>query len=573
MPIRPNNLDQNLDIAGSFNQNQNMTETEEPFKLGTSTGQSGTTASIFNFSSNISTITNLSGMTTSSPGRYLTISGTDSPDNSGTFLITKFNAADSVDISNPLGSAPDLNNNSLLWIERNPYTLEDDINYIRTDRKLIKGTINWYNAVPTYTRPNSSTSVPANLKNISGKTTDAVAYNVNKSFYGQSVAPGNASIRINSTGNLKQATFSDQTGIPTFDGGPFLNDWQSCYVHIVDGSNDGYSGSELTVIAGSHSGERIFGLTFAGASTSPNSVDVKFYSTPFHLNYTTNSTPYTWESALTNSINLLYSYSQRLDQLDVNALRTVPALGILTDHSIGGSGGGGGSGPSDGMTPIEHETLRQLIHLADGVGGPMEGLLANSAYREVLPQANPFPTNVNWWTSAAKVAKFVDKSIAYNDNKNPITIQWRVYGTDGVTILATVTDSISYSGLYETTRTRNIVDNYVSFGNLTEETHKYVRQLIHLADGVGGPYEGFSSGTTRESLPFGSILPTSVIWYNDNLKDKKIVEKLIQYNANNTISLVTWKVYDIDGLTVLSTVSDNISYSGVFETERTRSII
>jgi hypothetical protein len=29
---------------------------------------------------------------------------------------------------------------------------------------------------------------------------------------------------------------------------------------------------------------------------------------------------------------------------------------------------------SGGLTPTQHETLRQLIHLADGVGGPFEGL-------------------------------------------------------------------------------------------------------------------------------------------------------------------------------------------------------
>jgi hypothetical protein len=33
-----------------------------------------------------------------------------------------------------------------------------------------------------------------------------------------------------------------------------------------------------------------------------------------------------------------------------------------------------------------------------------------------------------------------------------------------------------------------------------------------------------------------------------------------------------WKVYDVDGSTVLATVTDSISYSGVFETSRTRTI-
>lgn len=224
-----------------------------------------------------------------------------------------------------------------------------------------------------------------------------------------------------------------------------------------------------------------------------------------------------------------------------------------------------------GLTPTQHETLRQLIHLADGVGGPFEGFVSN-AYREVLPIGAPFPTSIIWWTSAAKVAKYVEKNVTLNPNKTPAVLQWKAYGTDGVTVLATVTDTISYSGAFETSRVRGIVDIFSIPGNLTTEAHKYVRQLIHLADGVGGPFEGFSSGAFRETLPLGSIFPTSIIWYNDNLKVNKIVEKTISYNTNKTVSLVTWKVYATDGTTILSTVSDSPTYSGIIEVDRTRVI-
>lgn len=238
----------------------------------------------------------------------------------------------------------------------------------------------------------------------------------------------------------------------------------------------------------------------------------------------------------------------------------------IEDLDLAISGGGGG-----GLTPAQHATLRQLIHLADGVGGPMEGFPTN-AYREILPASAPFPTSVIWWTSAAKVAKYVEKSITYNLNKTPSIIQWKAYATDGVTVLATVTDTITYSGPFELYRVRGIVDNGMLVGNLTIETHKYVRQLIHLADGVGGPFEGFSTGAYREILPAASIFPTSIIWYDDNTKVKKIVEKTISYNTNKTVSLVSWKVYDTDGSTVLATVTDTPAYSGIFETDRTRAI-
>jgi hypothetical protein len=226
---------------------------------------------------------------------------------------------------------------------------------------------------------------------------------------------------------------------------------------------------------------------------------------------------------------------------------------------------------SGGLTPSEHETLRQLIHLADGAGGPYEGFPTN-AYRETLPTSDPFPTSVIWWTSAAKVAKYVEKFITYNGNKTPATIQWKAYGTDGVTLLATVTDTITYSGVFELYRVRGIVDSLPISDPLTVEAHKYVRQLIHLADGVGGPFEGFASGAYRETLPTANAFPTSIIWYNDNTKALKIVEKTIAYNTNKTVSLVSWKVYDTDGTTVLATVSDTPTYTGIFENDRTRAI-
>lgn len=223
---------------------------------------------------------------------------------------------------------------------------------------------------------------------------------------------------------------------------------------------------------------------------------------------------------------------------------------------------------SGGLTPLQHETLRQLIHLTDGVGGPMEGF-PTGAYREIIPSL--FPTSIIWWTSAAKVAKYVEKTVTYNPNKTPATISWKAYGTDGVTVLSTITDTITYSGPFELYRVRGIVDT-ASPGTLTVETHKYVRQLIHLADGVGGPFEGFATGAYREMLPFASVFPTSVIWYDDISKAKKIVEKTISYNTNKTVSLITWKVYDTDGTTVLATVSDTPAYTGIFENNRTRAI-
>jgi hypothetical protein len=65
-------------------------------------------------------------------------------------------------------------------------------------------------------------------------------------------------------------------------------------------------------------------------------VVIDFYSAPFNVNYAVAPNPYTWEAQQSPVVNLLYGYSERLDQLDVNAFRTVPALGILTDAALQG---------------------------------------------------------------------------------------------------------------------------------------------------------------------------------------------------------------------------------------------
>lgn len=108
-------------------------------------------------------------------------------------------------------------------------------------------------------------------------------------------------------------------------------------------------------------------------------------------------------------------------------------------------------------------------------------------------------------------------------------------------------------------------------GGITEGTHQTLRQLIHLADGVGGPMEGFASGAYRETLPVADPFPTSITWWESNAKLKKIVEKLITWTGAFPTT-IQWKAYDTDGTTVLATVTDAITYSGPFETSRTRTI-
>lgn len=102
---------------------------------------------------------------------------------------------------------------------------------------------------------------------------------------------------------------------------------------------------------------------------------------------------------------------------------------------------------------------------------------------------------------------------------------------------------------------------------ITQASHRTLRQLIHFID--DGPAEGFASLAYREIT--GTTFPTKVIWYEDSTKAKKIVEKTITWTGVFP-SVIAWQMYATDGATVVATVSDAITWSGAFETDRTRTI-
>lgn len=446
MTWRPNHLNQDLNIGGSHTQSQTKNKADEPMFYGQAvSGQTGSGASITGFSGNQLTLTGLSGMVAASVGRFLTIS--DSAANNGTFRIIQLVSASSVVVISDSGSAPDANNGSITWIEREPYTLEDDLNFVRTDRAEIKG-VDFWEDVPVYRRPDDTlTEIPANLANIAGNTLDAHTGIEARLEESVSVLTSNTFITLNNVGNLKHADSTDILGVPITDGYDAGNT-RAAFTIIVDAELDGYGdGAELRVLSGARAGERIFGLTRAGGSTSPNSVEVEFYSAPLNDLDFSSITPYTWEADQPNTINVIYPYRQRLDLLDENAWREALILGSLS-HA-GGSGGGSGSG----LTESQHQTLRHLIHFIDS--GPAEGF-ASGAFRECLPASNPFPTSETWYTSSAKTDKIVELTITRGVGQRPETESWEIYDTDGSTVLATVTDTITYSGPWEVSRERTI---------------------------------------------------------------------------------------------------------------------
>lgn len=258
---RFNALDQILDIQGSFSQSSTKTLTDETAGFGQAlSGQTGATASITAFSSGVSTLTGLTGMTANSVGNFLTVTGAATGANNGTFLIVAFISATSVDISNAAGVAPDANNGTISWTERAAYCLNDDLDFERTDRAAIKG-VAYTAAIPVYQRPTAiGTDVPANLANIADKTTDARGFALPRAMLNQTIAVGATAYELYSVGNFQHSDAVDKTGVPLFDVAPYVGNHPMTYVKITSRESE----NELIVQGGGNAGNRIFGRTRAG---------------------------------------------------------------------------------------------------------------------------------------------------------------------------------------------------------------------------------------------------------------------------------------------------------------------
>lgn len=320
--IRKNALDQALDIAGSLLLEDGLDRTLEGV-LGRVL-DSGTDGQITAATKQFTSTT--AAFTAASVGEFIRITGATNPGNDGEWLITAY--IDGTNVT--LGQATGLTDESgMTWSESRPYSLEDDLNYIRTDRKAIKGTGTYSGAIPTYQRPSAiGTDVPANLTNISGKTTDAKSMVENREFYGVTVAATNTFITLSSAGNLKHADATDRTGVPVFDGYDAGNH-EGTYVEIIDPATE----AALEVLAGGDAGKRIYGRTRAGSSTSPNTVEVEFRAVAKGAQLST-SVAYTWESGQPTTVNMTYGFRCLLSDLDENALRQVLALGIVGDANL-----------------------------------------------------------------------------------------------------------------------------------------------------------------------------------------------------------------------------------------------
>ena len=107
------------------------------------------------------------------------------------------------------------------------------------------------------------------------------------------------------------------------------------------------------------------------------------------------------------------------------------------------------------VNPSQHKALRQLIHFIE-TNSPGDGFGSGPYQSELLPSADPFPTSETWYETSSKLLKICRWEATYNANKTYATEKWIVYKTDGTNPAADATDTISYSGVFETGRSRAI---------------------------------------------------------------------------------------------------------------------
>lgn len=163
MAVKPGRLSQLIDIQGSINVDNAKTLADEGLSKGSqaSTG----TGDSFAYAAGIVTLTDAGASWTSADiGRFITIAGATSGGNDGEFLIETVPTGTTLTYTNASGVTEAY---SGTWEINDPYSLEDDLNYERTDRKLIKGTASHTSDIPTYQRPSAiGTDIDKNLTNL-----------------------------------------------------------------------------------------------------------------------------------------------------------------------------------------------------------------------------------------------------------------------------------------------------------------------------------------------------------------------------------------------------------------------
>jgi len=164
--VKQNTVDPHIDIQGTTTVANTRPYADEQNLRGAGIA-SGTGDSLSAPDGNgVQTFTDTgAAFTVADVGRFIDFSGfTGDLDNNGVKRIVSRTSGTVIGVLNPDGGAETA---ACAWATYEPYTLADDINFERTDRKNIKGTAQHYSAIPTYERPTAvGTARDKNLTNL-----------------------------------------------------------------------------------------------------------------------------------------------------------------------------------------------------------------------------------------------------------------------------------------------------------------------------------------------------------------------------------------------------------------------
>ena len=98
------------------------------------------------------------------------------------------------------------------------------------------------------------------------------------------------------------------------------------------------------------------------------------------------------------------------------------------------------------------------------------------------------------------------------------------------------------------------------------------RQVVFLRE--GGPFEHFSPNMYHSCVYYpGAPFISASLWFTDSSKTNKIFEtEYSERNNRKQATTIIYRVYNEDGFSLKTTITDIITYSGITELSRTRMV-
>ena len=250
--------------------------------------------------------------------------------------------------------------------------------------------------------------------------------------------------------------------------------------------------------AGPDFGKVIFGRTRAGASSSPDSVEIEFRAVSHGADIST-SVAYAWEATQNVSlIDVTYGYFQTLADADESAFRTLETLGIFSDAEL----------------KSEIDNLQEVLNVANGATS-LSGLLSPTTANYPFFSLNATPTV----TAALNV---LNTSIGSRNYSNALL-------TDGYTI----------------TQSLNQIANAVTSSTLTRTIERLsgpinANTVHNLPLGVTYTPDGSNNGNTLLIFGRGALRhPGSVSSGNDYAETSSTsVTFYAKYSAGDIIDYI-----------------------------------